>query len=217
MALYRELGDGSLSEVGTLYREASDGSLVEIGSAYRELADGSLVQFFGPAFIGTLLPTSDVSAGGWTDSGGGDGDGEVWDEIDEDPHDGNTTYVSFTVVGTDSTSGSFRVHLSNPGDDPSGLETQEVFAVVRGEGEEAGSRSVDLALYEGTTLIADRTSLSVPYQSYGEASMQLTQSEKDAISNYDDLRVEVTGNGSATGEFQSVSIRCTQVRMEFSE
>lgn len=202
--MQRESG-GGLTDLGTIWRE-SGGGLTEIGKMWRE-SGGSLTQIWplGPAFSGTIRPNADVSQGGWTDENLGDNDGALWDELDEATPDGDTTAIG-VLIGA-GTSETFEVHLSNPSEDPNGQETQAVSMTYFGS-----DLDVDwtVRLLEGSTEIFSWDPGS-NINDYGTKTYFLSDAEKDSISNYDDLRVEVTVSSPDLG-----SAQVTQIEMEFS-
>lgn len=207
--LYRELSDGSLQAVGPpIYREASDGSLVEIGAAYRELSDGSLVQVYSNGFTGTLRPDSDVdNPGSWTST-----EGDLHSAVDESSPDDDTSYVSKTHTGDTESSYTFEVGLSNPGEDPSGSET--VTVRVRSKRTDdfssGSSASIQGKVMEGTTQIDT-------FQFTEGSTWQTNETTVDlsSVSNYDDLRLEVTATLQGGSGFDTVTVRITWMEVEF--
>jgi hypothetical protein len=216
MTIYEESG-GSLHELERAYEEDA-GSLHEV-RIYEEQA-GSLHLVHDPIQAETLLPEADVSNEGWDDSAGGDGDGDLWDELDESPHDGDTTHVrSTSVVGNNTETDTFRVRLEAASENHDDTQTHSVVAVLKRV--ETGdipssSNSAVLRLYNGSTLLDESGSLSIGSGSYGVASFNAGVS---GLSDWSDLRIEVevtiTGDSSGT-DISSTHIRCTQARLDIS-
>jgi len=137
-------------------------------------------------------PDSDVITGGWEDSTGGDGDGLLYDEIDEITAS-DTDYDR--SAGNPSMSDYYEAGLSDALD-PLTHTGHNVSYRARYQGGwgNTGS-SLNVELREGGDLIAEWTDdLSTSWESF---SHTLTTSEAEAISDYSNLRLRFGASGSA--------------------
>lgn len=225
MTLDRELSGGSLNELGFVGREASDGSIIESGKVWREEADGTLTLIYTGAFTGILRPNVDVTnSGGVEDTTGGDGDGDLYDEVDEASPDGDSTFVYATVAAPSggSVQESFRVGVEDPDPTPTGDETITLRVVARVE-EDADpsfvSDSINLQLREGGASIFKQATLDMngdtAYTTYELVSQPADHS---GVTNWDGLQARVGVRVSEQNDIADVThhFRITQVEVEFT-
>ena len=136
-------------------------------------------------------PIADITVGGW-------GTPPLWDKIDEVTPDDAATQVQ---TG------------NNPSNDPCEVRLLAVNDPLIDSGHTlrvraytTGSGNLTYGLYQGTTQIASQT--SVLGGAYATFAINLTPEQIGAITNYADLRVRLTANGS------SGRIRVTWIELE---
>ncbi|MEX2159372.1 MAG: hypothetical protein WEB04_08220, partial [Dehalococcoidia bacterium] len=143
-------------------------------------------------------PMADIATGGWATT-------PLWDKLDEVTADDATTEIQSS---NDPISDPFEVQLSAVSD-PS-LSTGHI---LRYRVAQVGTKTatVDVALYQGATLIASdiQQTLTTTYQTF---TYTLSGAEADAITNYSDLRVRVTA--SATGAGDLTTALATWIELE---
>lgn len=136
-------------------------------------------------------PIADISVGGW-------GNTPLWDKVDEVTPDDGTTQIQ---TGNQPSNDTCEVRLSAVSDPLiDSAHTLRVRAYTTGAG------SITYGLYQGATQIASQT--SVLGGAYATFAINLTTEQVAAITNYADLRVRLTANGS------SGRVRVTWVELE---
>jgi len=125
-------------------------------------------------------PTSDISVGSW-------GTSPLWDKVDDVTPDDATTQIQTGA---------------NPSNQTAEVKFSAVTDPVSSNGHIARVRayttkSCTLAwsIYQGATLIANCGTITLA-GSYTDYSYTLSTAQADAITDYSDLRVRFTGNGS---------------------
>ena len=158
-------------------------------------------------WVGFLRPNADIETSDWTST-------PLNEKLDEVSPDDATTEITADFSGSSEQTKDFEVALSNP-IRPTGRET--IVLRMRGYVEElvsTSSNSVTIELKQGSTVKASKTAM-VP-DGYSTMTYNLSQAEKDSITDYDDLRVRVefavTGDdGSSTSKGH-----VTWIEVEFS-
>ncbi|MEK0370944.1 MAG: LamG-like jellyroll fold domain-containing protein, partial [Nitrosopumilus sp.] len=132
-------------------------------------------------------PDGDVDTTGWLEGASLDGDGSLFNEIDDAVADGDTTYVFTTIASY------FEVSLSNV-DDPNSNADHiiHVNATVFNFG--GPLERITLALFEGGEQRAVSANASPPLPSvnrgsYTELTYELSAAEADSITDYADLSI----------------------------
>lgn len=161
-----------------------------------------------PAYAPELLvPDGDVGSSAWSDATGGDGDGALWDELDEDTPDFGTTYITGDIPGA----GDFRVSLANPTKPHWDGQRHQVQARVRPH-IDAGESDVEVTVevYESSTLIASQTTTytSGDDGNWFDPGFELTTAEVGGISNRDDLELRMNA-ASVDATVDARSVDCT--------
>lgn len=133
--------------------------------------------------ITIIRPISDISTGSWTDTRLGNQDTELWDELDEVTPDDNTTAV--TATGTSP----FEVKLESV-PDPNFHFGHTVYVRAKVENSNGSSRNIVIRLFQGAIQIASENQ-PVLTSSYVTYSMELSEAQASAITDYSDLRVRV--------------------------
>lgn len=132
-------------------------------------------------------PDGDVSVGTWIDTVGGDSDGSLYDEIDEE----DRSDLDFARSGDLSISGSdtWEASLSDLGDPRSSSDHDVRYSFRKTVG--ADVVDLDIRLLEGTKEIASWSETGI-VTSWTETTQTLSALQADSIENYDDLRLEFT-------------------------
>lgn len=142
-------------------------------------------------------PASTISSGGWTFS-----DLSLHEDTDEVTPNG-TDYAE-----ADSTDTTMELKLSSVTDPASSTgHTVRVYAQVTGGS--GAPEKLDIALYQGSTLIVTATP-TINRGAYALRSLTLSAAEADSITDYSDLRLRFTVNSLAAGE----TIQVTQCEFE---
>jgi len=134
-------------------------------------------------------PDSDIDVGNWNDditnTCPGDGDGSLFDELDEVSSDGCTTAVE-SAQNPSFPNANFTVSLTNP-PDPNDDSGHIIEFDARKDG---ASRTLTLfaELYEGGSLIAQTGTLTLT-QTFQTETYPLTVIEAQQIGNYDNLNL----------------------------
>ncbi|CAE6494799.1 hypothetical protein [Candidatus Nitrosotenuis uzonensis] len=131
-------------------------------------------------------PDQDILKGGWTDTDGGDGDGTLYEEIDENVRNDAdfTRSATLTILGQSDT---WQVGLSDVLDPQTSSNHVVRYVYKKSTG---GGITVDLTvrLMQGTTQIASWTHNNVG-STFTLATQTLLESEANSITNYADLRL----------------------------
>lgn len=143
------------------------------------------------AFIGTLKPNVDIAKVNWEDELGGTTN--IFNSIDDDSASTFiiTDEILMAFCGGSEEQRTCRFHMSNPSPLPSGAEDVTVRVRARYKSS-ASNPSIDMTikLFQGGTLKAT-SSLSALTGSHVWYIDFLTQAQKDSVSDWTDVRVDV--------------------------
>lgn len=149
-----------------------------------------------------LAPIADVTVpGAWTE-GAGDADSDAFDELDDvfGAPDSDTTY--WTTSTNDS---EIILQMSVPTIPiPNGSNTFSAFLVVGRIKNSVTTFDIDITLYEGVTQIATTTD-SLTGTTYQNATLTVSQSEMDSITDFGNLRLGVSRT-SGTGNLNLTQV-----------
>lgn len=165
----------------------------------------------------TMLPDGDVSATDWEDATGGDGDGALWDEVDEATPDDATTYIRVQILAETLQSKPVRVTLASAAKDHHSRQEHRLVARIRPH-IDTNETDLDfsLTLYQGPTEIsaggAD-TRTEADDNVWSDVSHVLSSTEAGNITNYGDLELELTV-ANATADLSAVEADCTWMALE---
>lgn len=168
----------------------------------------------GAALSGeTLVPTSDIS-GTYTDNTGGDGNGDLWDEIDEVPPDDTTTFIDHTnQVGSGERVDEFTVGVEAATEDHE--TSQDHIITVRSRISETGSLAAQTAAIRkiwlrdsNETLDFDDSDrhLGTSYNDFSTNTLDVT-----GLSHWSDLRIGL--ESAITGDSQNFDVSTTAVEV----
>jgi len=132
-----------------------------------------------------LKPISDISnTGAWEDVTFGNGDTELWDELNEITPDDDGSAVLSLINPT--SADTFEVKLQSTGEPPTDFNHKIKFRVRSN----SGGGQIKAQLYQGTTLIAESPfeTLTSSYQTF---EYTLSGGEAGAITDYTDLRIRM--------------------------
>ena len=138
----------------------------------------------------TLFPDGDKSVGAW-------GASPLWSKVDADDANAIDTQGNSLDSCPSQTSLECEVTLGNPSGPPGTSATQE--ARLQGKGRKIGSDStggcVDITwlLKQGTTTVVS-TGIADIGSTYATINRLLTDAEYDAITNFNNLRIEIQGD-----------------------
>ncbi|KKL57799.1 hypothetical protein LCGC14_2231780 [marine sediment metagenome] len=163
-------------------------------------------------FVGRIHPDSDIDTSGWTST-------PLFEKLDEvTPDDASTEITSGTVssVCLSNTVHDFEVGLSNPTLTPTGGE--EVTLKIRAWLHEVSGvviiKDLRVQLKEGANVRATlNTVLSL---SYTTESLVLSQAEKDSITDWDNLSVNVRTTLCMENPGGSAHSHVTWIELDFS-
>lgn len=166
-------------------------------------------------FIGVIRPDSDVETSGWTST-------PLWSKLDEvSPDDATTEITSQGAISECPTTESFdfEVGMSNPGSPPSGSEIVTIRArawlhlVV---GATPSTRTFLVQVKETTTVRASQ-SFTLNVSSYQTHSFTMSQAEKDAVGNWDNIRIRCVETSCLDSEADDeIHAHCTWIEMQFA-
>ena len=143
---------------------------------------GNLVINYTPVQI--CVPTSDISnAGAWSDAQFGNGDTELWDELDEKIEFADDDTSAVKSPPNPQPTDTFEVKL-DPCIDPLLSTTHKIKIRVR------GVTPIKIQLFEGATLRAESGTFN-PTNTYQTFEYTLSGGEIDSITDYSDLRIRV--------------------------
>lgn len=126
-------------------------------------------------------PVADITVGSWTTT-------PLWDKVDEVTPDDATTVIQ-TPTGPSNLTAEVRFgSVSDP--------LQSIGHIARVRAYTTGNCTLAWSIYQGTTLIANCGTITLT-GSYSTYTYTLTVAQANAITNYADLRVRFTGNGSS--------------------
>lgn len=131
-------------------------------------------------------PSSDVTTGAWTPT-------PLYAEIDESAAS-DADFISANI----STNDFAEVALTDVSD-PSVSTNHVVRYRYRKSASSGNSRSIQVALYQGGTLIASGTTHTPTTTTWTAGTFTLTGTEADAISDYTDLRLRFIATGTVSG------------------
>ena len=165
-------------------------------------------------FIGFIRPDSDVETSDWTAT-------PLWSKLDETSPDDATTQITSTTNITEcptTETFDFEVGMSNPASPPTGQET--VTIRVRALADEViGSMPTKTLLVQvkETTTVRASSSFTLSAAGWTTPSFTMSQAEKDAVGNWDNMRVRCAVtlclNDGANDEGHA---HVTWIEMEFS-
>ena len=172
---------------------------------------GAWKSFYVQPFVGFLRPNADVDVTGWTLL-------PINEKLDEvTPDDATTETISqdFDDSGSEQVH-DFEVHLSNPGDTPNGTEVMTIRVRHRLEIELGATvvNNVIIRLKQGGTTIRQYNTSSNE-GSYVTTTFTLSQAQKDAITDYDDLRIFYSLGVQMDQEGDWATGRVTWAEMQF--
>lgn len=135
-------------------------------------------------------PDEDVLKGGWTDVAGGDGDGALYDEVDESTRNDAdfARSATLTILGQTDT---WVMGLTSV-EDPQTSSNHIVRYVYKKDGGAVNVR-LTVRLLEGGTQIASWTHTNIGTSST-LATQTLSAGEANSITNYSNLRLEFTAD-----------------------
>ncbi len=163
-------------------------------------------------FVGRIHPDSDIDTSGWTAT-------PLFEKLDEvTPDDASTEITSDTVTSVcpSHTVYDFEVGLSNPTLTPTGGEvvTLKIRAWLDEVSGVALTKGLRVQLKEGASVRATlNTGLS---SSYTTESLVLSQAEKDSITDWDNLSVNVRTNFCMQNIGDNVHSHVTWIELDFS-
>lgn len=163
-----------------------------------------------------LVPVSDVTTESWEDTTGGDGDGDLFDEIDEKgDSDTSTTYIHNGPVTSQQT---YRCTLANAAKDHHNRQNHQIGAVYRPHiDSDDDDLDITMELYSGITLVASTSTTATSADSGGWNTLNLTLTDAEAndIGDYTDLEMvfEVV---NAQGTISDPSIDLTQMTLKIN-
>lgn len=132
-----------------------------------------------------LKPVSDISnTGAWEDVTFGNGDTELWDELNEITPDDDGSAILSLINPT--SADTFEVKLQSTGEPPTNFNHKIKFRVRSN----SGGGQIKAQLYQGTTLIAE-SSFETLTSSYQTFEYTLSGGEAGAITDYSDLRIRM--------------------------
>lgn len=172
----------------------------------------SLLLGAAKAFIGFIRPDSDIETSGWTTT-------PLWNKLDETSPDDATTQITSSNGTTECPTvdnRDFEVTLTNPPTTPSGFETVTIrmrghFHTTAGN---LTTKQFRVQVKELTTI--RRFELFTAQSTYTTHSFTLTQAEKDAIGNWNDLRINVNFQSCHDAAGGSSHAHVTWIEVEFS-
>ena len=134
-------------------------------------------------------PVSDVEVNSWLDVLGGNAQGDLYDEIDEEIRNDGDFVNSILIPTLGTESDSFVVNLGNT-TDPQLSEDHFVRYSIRKSADLGDVLAFDVKLLQTNTTLASWTHF--PTDVYFQANQELLASQTDLITNYDDLRLNFT-------------------------
>lgn len=146
-------------------------------------------------------PTSDISAGSWTDEGTVDNDGNLWTSLDETSQDADSSYIRDAGFNTTS-----EVRLGSITDP--GVGTGHIVHVFFRSIGSGGPERLTIDLVQGTTVIETWANQSNRSGTYTDLNATMTAA--DSITDYTNLRVRLTASNLGGSE----EMRVTQVYLE---
>lgn len=148
-------------------------------------------------------PGQDILIGNWTDEGTVDNDGNLYTSVDEVTKDDDDSYIN-----ADDTATTCELKLSSVTDPQVG--TSHILHIwFRSDGS-GGPEKLDVRLLEATTEICSLANQTNRSGSYADVGYTLSEGEANSITDYSDLRIELTQDSVGSGEW----IRVTQCYLE---
>ena len=152
-------------------------------------------------------PNSDISKGLWTDTLGGNGNGLLYDEINEVTQN-NTNYANSRNLGTGATSDTWVVGLSSVNDPLVSNNHMVKYAYQKSSSAGSTLRLV-VTLLQGTTPIATWTHNSVS-ANWVTRSQTLNAAQTNSISDYTNLKLQFAAScTSCTSNLRSINTSWT--------
>lgn len=145
-------------------------------------------------------PIQDITQGSWTDEGTVDNDGNLYSSVDEVTLDNEDSYI--VDAGTNTLCEIKLGTISQPGNN-----TDHVLHILYRSIGSGGPEKLDIRLLQGTTEIVSLPNYSNRSSTYGDLNYSLSTVEADSITDYSDLRVELTGDSIGGSE----EIRVSQI------
>lgn len=213
MPLDEEDSAGTLHDLAVAREEDAAGTLHDV-DVWEEDAAGALHKVFENVAPEELRPDGDVPSSGMTDNEGGDGDGALWDEIDEATSDGATTYInSNSSVGTADNTREFEVSLTDPAESHDNDQTHVVRVWARFQTDGSGSYDLDVELKEGGSVEASSSKTSITGTTFAMHAFSMTGINISAWSNLT-VRVVITQRGG--GSLDTVSVDVTKLELDIA-
>lgn len=132
-------------------------------------------------------PSSDVSAGAWTPT-------PLWSNLDE------AVAADADFIACDNSTNDFcEVQLTGIANDPLSATGHVIRYRYRKSASSGNSRSVQVALYQGGTLIASGSVHTPTTTTWTAGTFTLTSTQANAITDYSDLRLRFIATGSTGG------------------
>lgn len=161
-------------------------------------------------FIGTIRPDGDQSTVGWTTT-------PLWSDLDESSPDDSTTEVLHRFTSDVQEVSEFEVTLSNPATTPTARETVTLRTRFWLELINNGvtEKDVKIELKEGAVV---RKTINAVASTIGYVTniSALSQAEKDSITDWDNLRVNVEFTVTGDDPIAVSDAFVTWIELEFS-
>jgi hypothetical protein len=143
------------------------------------------------------VPVSDISRGTWVQNAG-NGNAFAWDELDDGIDSGvpDNQTTSWRTANNPSNA-TIRVALTPLA--ASDFSQRHILKIRVAKGASAGRR-IDITgrLFSGSTLITERTAANIS-NVWQTLSMELTEAEAEALTDYSNIQVEIVANAVGTG------------------
>ena len=145
------------------------------------------------------IPSSCTDRAGWT--GGSAGDDQNTTGLPNYCNSDNTSTYITGDVGMDSAPvGPAIFTLTNVDDPETGDDHKVKYTAFAQQGGFAGPPSLTIALYQGTTELSSVTNSSVSTSQFTAYETELSTAAANSITDYDDLILRVTNNGTDMGD-----------------
>lgn len=144
-----------------------------------------------------VVPTGESNTNNWTDAD--DGTTDIYESIDEGATADDDDYIKSPIIGTSGTT-SYTANLAAVEPFYHAAATVSDAIKVRWKKPQAGG-VLSAKLYQGTTLIADLGNIgtSAAQASFTTTNLSLTAAQWNSITDFTDLKVELTFTGGEPG------------------
>lgn len=150
----------------------------------------------------SVVPIDDVLTTNWEDSTGGNGDGDMWDELDDWPDPSGISYCRTTTDGA-----RLRIKLADATGFTNGsaASSYKFMCYARFSPVSLGG-AITLELYDGATLIRSAPLFALQVaDTWHLGEVTLTQEEYDNITDFFDLRLDIRGDAVTTFDYLETS------------